>query len=417
MFTVCPKCALTLVVTAADLRVAQGYVRCGRCLNVFNALPRLSEDRPSAAPEPVAEAASPTPAQPTPAPTPEKTSPRTPEEDGSEPATQSSLEETGEIEIELDASALLASTQARAAPEEPAEPASEPAAQETPGPQEHSAEEARTAPAEPPPPRESVAEAPPGPASEAGTAADRDGAAGGALAAPASAGADSPSWTAEPSVAAEAAALATAPLESVSPEAISPQAADAQQTNSAQEQTESPFESRGRRSPAGLAWNIAASVLALALALQIVNHYRDALAAHPALRRPLSDVYSALGVRLAPHWNVHAYDVRQLGASVEGAAAGEIIVRASVKNSASHAQPLPLLRVTLQDRFGNRIAARDVPPSDYLPSSAAPSALLAAGGRVDATMAFVDPGPQAVGFEIDACLRQRGGAVACAHGP
>jgi len=48
MFTVCPKCALTLVVTAADLRVAQGYVRCGRCSNVFNALARLSEDRQAA---------------------------------------------------------------------------------------------------------------------------------------------------------------------------------------------------------------------------------------------------------------------------------------------------------------------------------------------------------------------------------
>src|SRR5215813_1811183 len=45
MFTVCPKCALTLVVTAADLRVAQGFVRCGRCSNVFNALARLAEDR------------------------------------------------------------------------------------------------------------------------------------------------------------------------------------------------------------------------------------------------------------------------------------------------------------------------------------------------------------------------------------
>ena len=45
MFTVCPKCALTLVVTAADLRVAQGYVRCGRCSSVFNALARLTEER------------------------------------------------------------------------------------------------------------------------------------------------------------------------------------------------------------------------------------------------------------------------------------------------------------------------------------------------------------------------------------
>ena len=43
MYTVCPKCALPLAVTAADLRAGQGYVRCGRCANVFNALLRLSD--------------------------------------------------------------------------------------------------------------------------------------------------------------------------------------------------------------------------------------------------------------------------------------------------------------------------------------------------------------------------------------
>jgi hypothetical protein len=163
---------------------------------------------------------------------------------------------------------------------------------------------------------------------------------------------------------------------------------------------------------------LGAAALAIALALQIVNHYRDALAAAgPMLRGPLSTIYSALGVKLAPRWKIHAYDVRQLGASVAGAPAGEIVVRASVKNTAGSAQPLPLLRVTLQDRFGNRIAARDVPPPYYLPSSVAPGTLLAAGSRVDATMVFVDPGPQAVGFEIDACLRRQNGEVECAHGP
>ncbi|HEV2270482.1 MAG TPA: DUF3426 domain-containing protein [Steroidobacteraceae bacterium] len=196
------------------------------------------------------------------------------------------------------------------------------------------------------------------------------------------------------------------------------QAPAAQQTNTAQEGPEgAAFELETPRRRAGLAWKLGAGALVVALALQVVNHYRDSLAANPALIGPLSTVYSVLGVKLAPRWNIHAYDVHQLGASVAGAAAGEIVVRASVKNSASRAQPLPLLRVTLQDRFGNRIAARDVPPSDYLPSSVAPSSLLAAGGRVDATMVFVDPGPQAVGFEIDACLRQQSGEVACAHGP
>ena len=49
MFTVCPKCTLTLAVTASDLRIGQGFVRCGRCSNVFNALLALSEE-PDAAP-------------------------------------------------------------------------------------------------------------------------------------------------------------------------------------------------------------------------------------------------------------------------------------------------------------------------------------------------------------------------------
>src|SRR5271154_5425584 len=44
MFTICPKCTLVLAVTTADLRTGQGYVRCGRCANVFNALLTLSEE-------------------------------------------------------------------------------------------------------------------------------------------------------------------------------------------------------------------------------------------------------------------------------------------------------------------------------------------------------------------------------------
>src|SRR5476649_52128 len=55
MFTVCPKCMLTLAVTANDLRMGRGYVRCGRCANVFNALLALSEEpaqEAGASPEP-----------------------------------------------------------------------------------------------------------------------------------------------------------------------------------------------------------------------------------------------------------------------------------------------------------------------------------------------------------------------------
>ena len=370
MFTICPKCALTLVVTAADLRIAQGYVRCGRCLNVFNALARLSEDRPVVAPEPPADSLTVVPPEQTATPPEQAAAPPEQATHPEPPAPPLSLDDTGEIEFELDPSVLVTAARPPAAP-------SAPDVEETPDP----------APA--PAPAESVPR----------------------TTTPADASATTATKTQVPTP--QPPAAVPERVESSSP----PEATDAPQTNTAEQLPESPFELQARRPRAGLAWKIGAAALAIVLALQIVNHYRDALAASPTLRGPLSALYSALGVKLAPRWNIHAYDVRQLGASVAGAAAGEIVVRASVKNSASRPQPLPLLRVTLQDRFGNRIAARDVPPGDYLPSSVVPSSLLAAGSRVDATMVFVDPGPQAVGFEIDACLRQRSGEVACAHGP
>ncbi|HEV2286581.1 MAG TPA: DUF3426 domain-containing protein, partial [Steroidobacteraceae bacterium] len=165
-------------------------------------------------------------------------------------------------------------------------------------------------------------------------------------------------------------------------------------------------------------WSIAAALAVLVLAAQAVDHQRDALATDPRFGAPLTALYASLGVPLMPRWDLHAYDVRQLGATVAPAAAagatGAITVRASIHNAGSKPQPLPLLRVTLEDRFGNRIASRDVSPRDYLPHSMTPGALLAVGQRIDAELAFVDPGSSAVGFELDACLAMRGG-VTCAN--
>ena len=164
-------------------------------------------------------------------------------------------------------------------------------------------------------------------------------------------------------------------------------------------------------------WTAAAGAMILILAIQVVNHYRNDLAATPQFNKPITALYSAFGIQLTPRWDLHAYDVRQLGASVDAANAGEIMVRASVKNGARQAQPMPLLRVTLQDRYGNRIAARDVPPGNYLPRATADIGYLPAGQRIDAEMAFVDPGSNAVGFEIDACLPAPAGGIACANDP
>jgi len=164
-------------------------------------------------------------------------------------------------------------------------------------------------------------------------------------------------------------------------------------------------------------WTAGVCAMAVLLAAQIVNHYRNDLAAIPQFNKPITALYAAFGVQLTPRWDLRVYDVRQLGASVDAQSAGQIMVRASVKNGGHQAQPMPLLRVTLQDRFGNRIAARDVAPGNYLPRAIPAASFLSAGQRIDAEMAFVDPGANAVGFEIDACLPAPAGGIACANDP
>jgi Protein of unknown function (DUF3426) len=159
-------------------------------------------------------------------------------------------------------------------------------------------------------------------------------------------------------------------------------------------------------------WTAGSIVLALILLVQIVHHYRHDLATNSTLNGPLTGIYAVLGIPIVPHWDLGSYEVRQLGASTAGE--NRIRVAASVKNIGHQAQPLPLLRVTLQDRFGNRVASQDVAPQSYLPRAIPSSSLLSSGQRIDAEMTFVDPGANAVGFEIDACLPAAGGGIACA---
>ena len=438
MFTVCPKCSLKLVVTAADLRVAQGYVRCGRCSNVFNALAGLSDEQQQAA---LAQQQS-RPASRTPVPDePEPIGPEPISAQDDEPIPDTALEfdlastdvskvfivpdpddqsptgtfesivlETPEppapvetkaaealpIEFELDDSvAPHTSTALRQQPEPQPAPA-------PPAPPTHSAATAIKAPShaapsvrapaasEPGKPKSAPAATTPAAAVKPRTMPQRP-AASATAAVPAKAGAPAPQAMAArrlASIRASAAALA----------AVSARPAATEMPSSQNEALR-------------IVWRAGGIFLALLLVVQLIHHYRNDLAGVAWLR----SLYAALGMPLTPHWDLNAYEVHQLGAFAGPQSPGELTVRASVKNTGEKQQPLPLLRITVQDRFGNRMAARDVPPAAYLAAASAARSYMEAGQRVDAEIAFVDPGPNAVGFEIDACLAEAAGRVACAN--
>jgi len=153
------------------------------------------------------------------------------------------------------------------------------------------------------------------------------------------------------------------------------------------------------------------ALLALTLGAQLVHQFRESLADTALLGPPLAALYARLGNPIEPRWDLSAYDIRQWGAGA-GNAPGALRLRASVINRAARGQPYPLLRVTLEDRFGGKVARREFTPAEYLPGRIAPRQLLAPGARADADLSFADPGSQAVGFELDVCL-PRGGRLAC----
>jgi hypothetical protein len=115
---------------------------------------------------------------------------------------------------------------------------------------------------------------------------------------------------------------------------------------------------------------------------------------------------------LAPT-DLAAYELRQWGAASDPNETNRLMLRASIVNRAGYAQPFPLLRLTLQDRFGGTLGVRDIGPADYLPG-AGMEGLLEPGERADALIRIVDPGAEAVGFELDICLPAQGG-VRCAN--
>jgi len=155
---------------------------------------------------------------------------------------------------------------------------------------------------------------------------------------------------------------------------------------------------------------VAASVLsALALAGQAIHYNRETLARSAVVGPWVLGTYALLGLEPPTPTDLGAIELRQWGASTDARTPGRLRLRASLLNRAPFAQPYPVLRLTLHDRFGNRIGSRDVGARDYLPGGATGRRLFTAGQRLDAEIVVVDPGKDAVGYEINLCREDREG--------
>lgn len=147
-----------------------------------------------------------------------------------------------------------------------------------------------------------------------------------------------------------------------------------------------------------------------------VHGQRGKLLRHPAGEAVLGPVYALLGMEVAPDWNPAEFRALQWQAVADGDRPDDLTVAVSFMNMASYAQPYPVIRIVLEDRFGRRVGMHDVPPAQYLPDHSRGSRI-AGGGRLQTTVAVRDPGGQADGFRVDFCLELEGRGLVCGPEP
>ena len=160
----------------------------------------------------------------------------------------------------------------------------------------------------------------------------------------------------------------------------------------------------------GWIWTLASLVLVLVLGAQGVHHWRESLAHHPTLGPGMKALYAAVGRPLAPDSDLLAFQVTE-GSVAPTAEVGALRVTADITNRSPQPLALPLLQVTLEDRYGAPIGRRAFGPAEYAPAQSAGT--VPARGKITATLDLADPGNDAVGFKLDICEASAGG-LACA---
>lgn len=150
-------------------------------------------------------------------------------------------------------------------------------------------------------------------------------------------------------------------------------------------------------------WGVGVVTMALLLGIQVINAQRLVLSQAPLIGPALAALYSALGYPVTPASAPGVWLVSNINVTSDPDAPGALSITGTLVNGANFPQPWPILRIELLDRYGDALRARDLTTTSYLPANQTASLLnpgTAARFRID----VVDPGPEAVGFQVQPCF-------------
>lgn len=141
-------------------------------------------------------------------------------------------------------------------------------------------------------------------------------------------------------------------------------------------------------------------LLATLLVLQVLVADRARLAADPAWRPRIVALCGALGCRV-PDWREPAaFRVTSRDVRPHPNAVGALLVTATFRNDARFAQPWPRLQLTLANPEGEALGLRRFGPREYFGADPG-QPVIGPGESATVSLAVLDPGKRAVGFEVD----------------
>ncbi|MEM7280208.1 MAG: DUF3426 domain-containing protein [Pseudomonadota bacterium] len=155
-------------------------------------------------------------------------------------------------------------------------------------------------------------------------------------------------------------------------------------------------------------------IASFGLLIQVVHFQRNELAIDSRWGKQIQQIYSRIGLPLDPNWDVKQYDIADGGGSADPRLPGILLVRARLSNLGDLQMPLPLIKLNLKDRWGDLVGGRTFTPPEYL-SDTGDNQFLLPGASVMVQLRVVDPGENANGFSLDACLSTKEGRLRCRY--
>lgn len=157
-----------------------------------------------------------------------------------------------------------------------------------------------------------------------------------------------------------------------------------------------------RRSPWGkrLLWTLLVLLAAVALAGQYIAYHFDELARQDQYRPLFQQLCPQIGCSVPSKVDIDRIKSSNLVVRSHPEFAGALVVDAILYNRAPFSQPYPLLELRFADLNGKMIASRRFKPGEYLSGDLTGKAEMPPQTPIHIALDILDPGPKAVNYSL-----------------